>query len=444
MLAEVWRLRLGWRRAASVAIGAFLLLAVAASPGWTRSGSDWTKYVHDLGSSGFTSENLITPANAASLRLASGWPVQGGGTISTQPVVSNNFVYWGSWDGYEHATPLPGTAGSGWSTDLGQNYSSACGPNYLGAVSTGAVASVTLAGDTSQRSVLFVGGGGTDTAGGGSAQLYALDALTGAVLWHTPLGSAPDNFMWSSPAVYTYTNSSGATVTSVYVGVSSYCDTPLVQGKLVQLDATTGQVQNTFDVVPSGCIGGGVWGSPTIDQSDGSLYVATGNGGDCSSPEPYAVALLKLRASDLSLLDSWQIPAAEQTSDGDFGAAPTLFSGTVSSGGASRSLVGIPNKNGTYYVFDRRPAQHRAGCTSAIGRAWQLSNVRQRQHLPERLGRHHAVRRRGKHHHQRDLLPGQRACLEPQQPEHADLATRTGGRTRAGSGHGSTRSGCSR
>jgi hypothetical protein len=340
-------------RALASIVGACLLLAVAASPGWAASGSDWPTYLHDLGSSDFTGENLITPGNASTLRLASGWPVKGGGTISTQPVVANNLVYWGSWDGYEHATPLPGSTGTGWARNLGQTSASGCPPATAGVASTGAVASVTLAGQTTPRSVLFVGGGGNNAAGGGYAQLDALDALTGSVLWHTPLGISPSNFMWSSPAVYRYTNSSGATVTNVYVGVASFGDCPIVQGQVVQLDATSGQVQNTFDVVPSGCTGGAVWGSPTIDQSDGSLYVATGNAGSCSSAEPHAVALLKLRASDLSLLDSWQLPGVEQIADGDFGSAPTLFSGTVKSTGSLRFLVGVPNKNGIYYVFDR-------------------------------------------------------------------------------------------
>jgi outer membrane protein assembly factor BamB len=329
------------------------VLGLGAQPGWAESGSEWTKYLHDLGSSGFTTENLITTANASALKLAPGWPVQGsGGRLVTQPVVANGLVYWGSWDGNEHATALPGSLASGWTTDLGADTSPGCNATN-GVASTGDVASVTLAGQTSPRSVLFVGGGGTDTAGGGFAQLYALDALTGSVLWHTHLGPSPNNFIWSSPAVYTYTNSSGATVTSVYVGVASFGDCPLVQGQLVQLDATSGQIQHVFDVVPSGCTGAGVWGSPTIDQSDGSVYFATGNPGSCSSAEPYGEALVKLRASDLSVLGSWQIPSAERTSDGDFGAAPTLFSGTVTPGGALRSLVAVPNKNGTYYVFDR-------------------------------------------------------------------------------------------
>jgi hypothetical protein len=333
--------------------GAVTAASVPAPNAGATSGSDWPKYLDNLGSSGFTSENLITTANVSSLKLAAGWPVQGSGTISTQPVVANNLVYWGSWDGLEHATPLPGSSGSGWATNLGQTSASGCVPTTAGVASTGAIASVTLSGQTSPRSVLFVGGGGNNSAGGGYAQLYALDALTGGVLWHTALGVSPSHFMWSSPAVYSYTNSSGTPATSVYVGVASFGDCPLVQGQVVQLDAGSGQIQNTFNVVPSGCTGGGVWGSPTVDQSDGSLYVATGNPGSCSTGEPYAVALLKLRAADLSLLSSWQIPSKEQITDGDFGSAATLFSGTVSSSGSPRSLVGVPNKNGTFYVFDR-------------------------------------------------------------------------------------------
>jgi outer membrane protein assembly factor BamB len=326
---------------------------VTVSPAWGAAGRDWPKYLNDLGSTGFTTENLITPTNASGLRLQSGWPVHGGGAISTQPVVAHNLVFWGSWDGYEHATPLPGRGGIGWATNLGQNSTSTCSPGAIGAASTGAIASVTPAGQTTPRSVLFVGGGGNSAAGGDQAQLYALDALTGSVLWRTPLGRSPAHFLWSSPAVYTYTNTSGETATSVYIGVASLGDCPLVQGQVVQVDAASGQIQHVFNMVPTGCTGGGVWGSPSIDQSDGSLYVATGNGGKCSSAQPYAVALLKLRAPDLSLLSSWQVPAGEQATDGDFGSAPTLFSGTVTHGGKPRSLVGVPNKNGIYYVFDR-------------------------------------------------------------------------------------------
>ena len=46
------------------------------------------------------------------------------------------------------------------------------------------------------------------------------------------------------------------------------------------------------------------------------------------------------------------MPASQQsTSDSDFGSTPTLFTATI--GGALHQMVGIVNKNGIYYAFDR-------------------------------------------------------------------------------------------
>jgi polyvinyl alcohol dehydrogenase (cytochrome) len=310
------------------------------------AGVDWPKYLHDNGSSGFTTETLINATNALALAARSGWSVHdaAGAVISTQPVVVNGLIYWGSWDGLEHATPTSGGSDT-WSVNLGKSSTPACGT--IGVASTADIANVGTA------PYLFVGGGGSSIAGGGQAQLYALNPATGAVYWHTPLGAAPDNQIWSSPAVYTANGQ-----TSVYVGLASFCDDPLVQGELFQVDAATGTVQHVFSTVPAGCLGATIWGSPTIDPTDGSVYVATGNPGPCSSGETYAVDLLKFRASDLTLLDHWQVPAAEQVGgtvqgDSDFGNTPTLFTGTVKPGLPPRNLVGVGNKNGTYYVFDR-------------------------------------------------------------------------------------------
>src|SRR2546430_9162144 len=52
--------------------------------------------------------------------------------------------------------------------------------------------------------------------------------ISGQILWRSPLGASPNHLIWSSPAVYH---------DSVYVGVSSFDDCPLVQGKLVKVSA---------------------------------------------------------------------------------------------------------------------------------------------------------------------------------------------------------------
>lgn len=130
---------------------------------------------------------------------------------------------------------------------------------------------------------------------------------------------------------------------------------------MVRLNASSGSLQNTWYSVPSGCIGGGVWSSITIDQATSTLYVGTGTTGSCSVTETHAQALVAL-TKNLSLVSSWQVPASQEVSDGDFGATPTFFTATI--GGTVHNMVGLMNKNGIYYAFDR-------GNISA-GPVWQI------------------------------------------------------------------------
>ena len=175
----------------------------------------------------------------------------------SQPVVSNGMVYWGSFDGYERATDTAGNLV--WQTNLGTTTPPGCtDPSSAGIASTATVTTDVPVG--SATSVLYVGGG--------DSKVYALNAATGAVLWSYNVGGNPNTFVWSSPAVFG---------NSVYIGVSSFGDCPLIQGQLLQLNRVTGALQNTFNVVPNGCTGGGVWGSPTIDAAAGTIYFDTGN-----------------------------------------------------------------------------------------------------------------------------------------------------------------------
>ncbi|HLH62356.1 MAG TPA: PQQ-binding-like beta-propeller repeat protein [Ktedonobacteraceae bacterium] len=302
--------------------------ASIASP-QSKSAGDWTTYLYDKNHSGYNSaEKIINPGSAKNLKQH--WMIPGKNTISTQPVVTNGLVYWGAWDGNEYATHLDGS--KAWTTFIGKTTDPSCGGATLGVLSTGTVARVKSGGKTT--SMLLVGGG--------DAQFYALNANTGAILWKTRLGTSPDNIIWASPVYYQG---------SVYIGLASFGDCPLVQGKVFKLKASNGTIENTFNVVPDGCTGAGVWGSVTYDTSDNSLYFATGNGNVCGQSEPYAEAIVKLKASDLSVISSWQVPKSQQVSDGDFGSTPTLFTATIN--GSVHKLVGVGNKNGYYYAFDR-------------------------------------------------------------------------------------------
>ena len=302
----------------------------------TTTSSDWTTYFAGNDRSGFAgNEGGLNVTSASSLHLA--WKASDSGSsgvdqgVFSQPIVSNQTVYWGSFDGYERATDTTGHLL--WKTFLGHTVAPDCvNPSTAGVASTATVTADVPVGTAT--SVLYVGGG--------DSKVYALNAATGAVLWSHSVGLNPDYFVWSSPAVYN---------NSVYIGVASFGDCPLVQGQLLQLNRVTGAVQHTFNVVPNSCIGGGVWGSPTIDAAAGTVYFDTGNNGDCASNEPLSASIVEVNASDLSQVGVWSVPPIQQNTDSDFGSTPTLFSGVI--GGHSENLVGAINKNGIFYAFGR-------------------------------------------------------------------------------------------
>jgi len=268
----------------------------------------------------------LNPNTASKLKMH--WENSSGSLMTTEPIVANGMIYWGTWDGLEHATD-PSSGKDVWVTNLGQE--TGCTKHPHGVFSSATFAQVPIQGVTTP--VIFVGGG--------NVQLYALNANTGSILWKTALGMPP-SFIYSSPLLFNG---------SVYIGLSSYNDCPEVQGQLIQVNASTGAIQHTFNIVPNGCMGGGVWGSPAIDDATGMLYFATGDLGHCSTAEPLVSAVVEVQASDLSLVGSWQVPGLKLSDNYDFGDTPTLYQTSI--GGASRSMLGIINKNGTYYAFDR-------------------------------------------------------------------------------------------
>jgi outer membrane protein assembly factor BamB len=307
--------------------------ATSAAFNVTSGSLDWTTYLHGNDRTGFAfGESGFNPTSVTHLHLA--WQASDAGPahgVFSQPVVSNGLVYWGSFDGYERATDTSGNLV--WQTNLGTTSPPDCtDPSSAGIASTATVTTDVPVGGAA--SVLYVGGG--------NSTVYALNAATGAVLWSHSVGGNPNTFVWSSPAVFG---------NSVYIGVSSFGDCPLVRGRLLQLNRVSGALQHTFEVVPKGCTGGGVWGSPTVDATAGTIYFDTGNPGSCSSSEPLAPAVVEVHASDLSLVGSWAVPPAQQGGDSDFGATPTLFNGVI--GGQSQPLVGVINKNGLFYALDR-------------------------------------------------------------------------------------------
>ena len=132
-----------------------------------------------------------------------------------------------------------------------------------------------------------------------------------------------------------------------------------------------------------GC--GDVWCSPTVDEARRLVFVGTGN---CvTSPKGYgrfAEAVVALDLDDGSVRWSYQ-PHQPNRDDLDFAGAPNLFEVD------GRALVGLGNKDGTYYAVDRetgalvwtthvvRPGPHASGQQLLDGRL----------HRPDRRRRRH-------------------------------------------------------
>ncbi len=284
------------------------------------SNGDWPTYMHNQSRTGANlNETTINATNANQLHMA--WKFTTGGVVGASPTLVHGVMYIGSWDGYEYAVNLS-THQQIWKRYLGvSTQSKKCyGGKGIGIDSTATVA----------NNIVYVGGG--------DGSMYALKASDGSVIWKTLLGNPP-YYNWSSPLLYK---------NEVYIGLAAYCDPPFVQGKVMALRAADGSVAASISLVPNGQTGAPVWGSAAVDGSTNTVYVATGNNGSQHlNQQPNAEAIVAFNADTLDIKDRWQIPAAQQVNDSDFGTTPVLFNAN------GKHYIGALNKNGIYYVLNR-------------------------------------------------------------------------------------------
>ncbi len=293
-----------------------LLTATGASP--AAPGDDWPTYLHDTQRTAASREALLSPTNAGQLgRL---WRFKTGGGIAASPIIVNNTVYIGSWDGYEYALDSL-TGYQKWKTYLGKTAGN-CDPALIGITSSATV----------QNNIVYVGGG--------DSYWYALDAYTGNVLWKVFTGeNSPDKgfYNWSSPLIYKG---------YAYIGIASNCDNPLVTGKLLQVSLASHHVVGSTLFVNAKEVGGGIWTSPTVDEETNTLYVTTGTQNQIW--QTLSQAIVAIDASSMQIKSSWQIPLSQSGGDYDWGNSAVLFKDAH-----GRKMVAATNKNGFTYAFDR-------------------------------------------------------------------------------------------
>ncbi|MGH3578535.1 MAG: PQQ-binding-like beta-propeller repeat protein, partial [Mycobacterium sp.] len=220
-----------------------LVGAVATSGAATAGTIDWPAYLNGAQHSSYNPDAVaITPANAASLTPAWTFNPPGLGTLGNRfissPTVYQGNIYIGSENGTFYDID-EATGGVVWSHFIGQQPKLTCAPLSFATTAT-------VAPDPST-------GAPTVYEAAPEGDLYAWDASTGNQLWRSVVGipstTQNDYFNWASATV-----ANGM----VYAGVSSNCDSPLVQGGLLAFDQSGGGLLARFQTNPTGDLGGSV------------------------------------------------------------------------------------------------------------------------------------------------------------------------------------------
>lgn len=321
-----------------------------------------------------SSEKSISAGNVGGLALK--WAFTTQGDVSATPTVEGKVAYVVDWGGWVHAVDTD-TGSARWSVKL--------------STITGSEPSISRTSPAIYKDLVIIGDqGDLDQIMGfpagnyKTASVIALNKNTGALVWRTVVDSHPFSAVTSSPVV------SGKTLV---VGVCSLEEAAgfipgwqyFFRGKVVALDASNGSMIWQTYMVPPGYTGGAVWGgTPAVDDSRKSVYVATGNNysvppaveaqiaADPANGESYlaaddyidAVLSLDLKTGAIKWgkrlqgADTWNVVRdftpdqfdPGQGPDYDFGSGPNLFTAKV--GGNSFDLVGAGQKSGRYWALN--------------------------------------------------------------------------------------------
>lgn len=272
-------LRTLWFKIALI-IGAMLMLA---STIWAAGGAFWPTAGNDRENTRYQkTENKISPQNVQN--LAPSWVTTTGGDVSATPAVDGQAVYFPDWAGDLYK--------------LDRDTGAVIWQSSISAI-TGITDNFSRATPALDEGKLFLG----DQGGrfGAGAHVLAFDAATGAIIWVTSVDSHPFAVITQSAAVF-----DGV----VYVGVASVEESAAVdpgyaccsfQGKVVALDAATGQILWITKMAPEGYSGNAVWGGmPVIDTKRKSLYITTGN--NYSAPSDYLACVAAAGNDDAAKL----------------------------------------------------------------------------------------------------------------------------------------------
>ncbi len=358
-----------WKLALAAAIPTLFFAQECAPDVHPRTdSSSWNGWGADAANTRFAPPAI----DAAKLKLAWAFAVQGARTMAGQPAVVGGVVYFGSQDGTIYALDAH-TGCQYWTFQADAMVRTA----------------ITVAAIQSGRYALLFGDA--------KAQVYALDVPSRKLRWKTKVDEHPWARLTGAPKLWEG---------RLFVPVSSNEEVPAgnpkyecctFRGSIVALDEETGKILwKTYTIAEEpklttalsaegvplrGPNGAAVWSSPTIDARRRLLYAATGNGytPPAASTTDSVLALDLATGAikwirQLSPRDNWTFACSPPKNascpgdggpDFDIGASPILWRD-------SRLLVG--QKSGMVYGLDPA-AEGKVVWETRVGRGSALGGV---------------------------------------------------------------------
>jgi hypothetical protein len=331
--------------------------------------TEWPMYRHNVLRSGgqINSSDLSNPAKVPTLAVRWTFSVPAADTVAgadagfrASPIEYNNRVYIGSGNGRMYALDA-NTGAVLWkfpappATPLRSQF--VCNPSSQGIASSATITKI-----NNTDAIIF---GAPDTSFGtglGEGRLFALNAVTGAVIWKSPViaqltgttfGSTTEvhrQIGYSSPIVYE---------DRVFVGVADHCDNPIQKGRVISVKLADGTIDPGFSYCSTGTCadttrGGGVWSSVAVWGD--AVYATTGNTRRMGTPEPVpnnGLSMLRLNRATGAVVWKFQPVPFALDNDPDWSAGPNIM-------GASCTLLSVSTmKDGWTHAIDANTGARR-------------------------------------------------------------------------------------